>query len=82
MGGVAALPFIVAMVLLRLTVKVLPPEHVGESSNSSNGVAWHNNGDWKVTSFLMVIHKPEQVTLGELAWMITEKWRKLRRNVE
>ncbi len=70
------------MVLLRLTVKILPPDHVGESSRSLSGIADHNNVESKVTSFLMVIHKPQQVTLGELAWMITEKWRKLRPNAE
>ena len=60
------------MVLLRLTVKIPPPEVV-QNRRRSTGTAQE-----KPTSFLLVIRNPEQLTLGELTWMITEKWFKLR----
>lgn len=61
------------MVLLRLTVKIPPPEVVQHRRRSTNSTA-----QGKPTSFLLVIRNPEQTTLGELTWLITEKWSKLR----
>ncbi|WEW61357.1 hypothetical protein PRK78_006847 [Emydomyces testavorans] len=55
------------MVLLRLTVKVPLPEVVGMQA-----------ADIKVTAFMLPVHDPENVTLGQLAYQITEKWKKLR----
>lgn len=60
------------MVLLRLTVKIPPPDVVQSRRRSTS------NAQAKPTSFLLVIRDPEQLTLGELTWMITDKWSKLR----
>ncbi|KAL1874195.1 bifunctional endoribonuclease/protein kinase ire1 [Paecilomyces lecythidis] len=81
------------MVFLRLTVKILPreqiqstssslfrsflPERKDDSDKNGNGGA---NG--KVASFLLVLERPEEVTLGGLAGMIQAKWRKLRPDAE
>ncbi|KAL1956610.1 hypothetical protein VTO42DRAFT_6957 [Malbranchea cinnamomea] len=61
------------MVLLRLTVKVLPPEVVTQTRHRAV-----HDAQSKPTSFLLVLRNPENVTLGELCWMIREKWAKLR----
>ncbi|KAF3483739.1 uncharacterized protein GIQ15_03063 [Arthroderma uncinatum] len=61
------------MVLLRLTVKVAPRTLEGEEKGDDLP---------KCTSFLMVIHRPEMMSLGELGWKVTEQWKKLRPEAE
>ncbi|EZF29169.1 hypothetical protein H101_07150 [Trichophyton interdigitale H6] len=62
------------MVLLRLTVKVVPRAVEGEEAKDEDGL--------KSTSFLMVVHRPDQMSLGELAWRVSEQWKKLRPEAE
>lgn len=62
------------MVLLRLTVKVVPRAVEGEEAKDADGL--------KSTSFLMVVHRPDQMSLGELAWRVSEQWKKLRPEAE
>ncbi|DAA77162.1 TPA_exp: Conserved serine-rich protein [Trichophyton benhamiae CBS 112371] len=62
------------MVLLRLTVKVVPRAVEGEEAKDADGL--------KSTSFLMVVHRPDQMSLGELAWRVSEQWKKLRPDAE
>ncbi|KKZ65106.1 hypothetical protein EMCG_01346 [[Emmonsia] crescens] len=64
------------MVLLRLTVKVFPREQLGQPSTPDSGV--NDNAAHKAMTFLMVLWKPEQVKLGKLAYMIQEKWKRLK----
>ncbi|PGH19650.1 hypothetical protein AJ80_03805 [Polytolypa hystricis UAMH7299] len=69
------------MVLLRLTIKVLPREQLGAGGLAS--IAHGNNtAAEKATSFLLILPDPEKVKLSELAYMITEKWSKLRPEAE
>ncbi|OJI86849.1 hypothetical protein ASPTUDRAFT_53952 [Aspergillus tubingensis CBS 134.48] len=84
------------MVFLRLRVKVYPREQVAptpsfsfrsilgdrdrdrdDASRSANG-----SGGGKPVAFLLVLEKPEDITLGGLAGLIQDKWRKLRPNAE
>lgn len=72
------------MVFLRLTVKVLPRELPKP--------AWQRNGDTdnaaddtpvgKTITFLVPVPDPESVSLGALAGLIQEKWKKLRPTAE
>lgn len=74
------------MVFLRLEIMVLPPEQVSPSPGLFRSLIESNvkrNGDEakaarKYASFLLALEKPEEVTLGDLACMILEEWRKLR----
>ncbi|KLJ09872.1 hypothetical protein EMPG_14707 [Blastomyces silverae] len=63
------------MVLLRLTVKVYPREQLGQSSTPDQA---GDNDDRKSINFLLLVHHPEQVMLGNLAHMIREKWMTLK----
>ncbi|KAL4929176.1 uncharacterized protein BDV17DRAFT_290830 [Aspergillus undulatus] len=85
------------MVFLRLTVKVYPREQAPPSNTFSFRSFLGDRGDrekddasrtsstaaaGKPASFLIVLENSEDVTLGGLAGMIREKWRKLRPGVE
>lgn len=80
------------MVLLRLSVNVYPREQLPSSSSFSirsflgdrenNGQSSSNSAAVKPARFLVILHDPEDVTLGGLAAIIHEKWRKLRPNAE
>ncbi|EEQ86810.1 uncharacterized protein BDCG_01930 [Blastomyces dermatitidis ER-3] len=63
------------MVLLRLTVKVYPREQLGRPSTPNQ--AGENEGR-KSINFLLPVHQPERVMLGNLAHMIREKWMTLQ----
>ncbi|RDW70692.1 uncharacterized protein DSM5745_08203 [Aspergillus mulundensis] len=81
------------MVFLRLTVKVFPPDQAQPSNSFSfrsllgdrerDDASRTSSGSTagKPASFLIVLETPEDVTLGGLAGMIREKWRKLRPGV-
>ena len=58
------------MVFLRLTVKVCPAPPSSRSSQL--------NHLRSPVSFLLVLNRPQEVTLHKLASMIQEKWIKLR----
>lgn len=67
------------MVLLRLSVKVYPPDLRArdgrdKSQSSSDTTAAEPAG------FLLLLHDPEMVTLAGLAAMTRERWKKLRPN--
>ncbi|PGH05284.1 hypothetical protein GX51_03005 [Blastomyces parvus] len=64
------------MVLLRLTVKVYPREQLGQPATPDQAV--DNDEPPKSTNFLLLVRQPEQVMLGNLAYMIREKWKQLR----
>ena len=80
------------MVFLRLTVKVLPRERLFEGSQSSkltptttgehenNGVVAGGASSDKPTTFLVPVDNPEEVTLGGLAGLIQDMWKRLRPN--
>lgn len=82
------------MVFIRLTIKVLPREQLPTASSSfsirsilrdrnKEDVDKNGNGAaGKPVSFLIPLHNPEEVTLGALAGMIQEKWKKLRPDAE
>ncbi|KAL2815652.1 hypothetical protein BDW59DRAFT_15347 [Aspergillus cavernicola] len=82
------------MVFLRLTVKVYPRDQIQTSNSFSfrsllgdreRDDSSRNSSDTttgKPASFLIVLENPEDVTLGGLAGMIREKWRKLRPGAE
>ncbi|KAL4941694.1 glycosyl hydrolase family 76-domain-containing protein [Aspergillus oleicola] len=82
------------MVFLRLTVKVYPRDQAPPSNTFSfrsllgdrerDDVSRTSSSTTvgKPASFLIVLENSEDVTLGGLAGMIREKWRKLRPNVE
>lgn len=59
------------MVLLRLTVKVFPPEPLGQQSTPDTTDV---DDDRKSINFLLVVRNPEEVALGRLAYMIQNKW--------
>jgi hypothetical protein len=77
------------MVFLRLTVKILPRDHLAITPSSSSirsilsdpskeDADSSNDAAGKAVSFLLVLQNSEEVTLGSLAGMIQEKWKKLR----
>jgi hypothetical protein len=73
------------MVFLRLTVKVYPREQLSAAftpaSSLGEGAGRKGHGiATKPVSFLMVLQRPEEVTLAILAGLIQEKWLKLRPN--
>ncbi|KAL2004742.1 hypothetical protein VTN00DRAFT_3270 [Thermoascus crustaceus] len=77
------------MVLLRLTVKVLPREQLPSASATFfRSILGDRKEDadtsaaGKPATFLLVLRNPEEVTLGGLAGMIQQKWRKLRPDAE
>lgn len=77
------------MVLLRLTVKVLPREQLPSASATffrsilrDRKEDVDNSAAGKPATFLLVLRNPEEVTLGGLAGMIQQKWRKLRPDAE
>lgn len=84
------------MVFLRLTVKIYPREQLQSTSSFSFRSILGDRGNdrddanrgsagsaaGKPASFLLVLGNPEDVTLGGLAGMIQDKWRKLRPNAE
>ena len=84
------------MVFLRLTVKIYPREQLQSTSSFSFRAILGDRGSdrddsdrtssgsasRKPASFLIVLESPEEVTLGGLAGMIQDKWRKLRPNAE
>lgn len=84
------------MVFLRLTVKIYPREQIqptssfsfrsilGDRSSDRDDAGRNSLGSTagKPASFLLVLQNPEEVTLGGLAKMVQEKWRKLRPNAE
>ncbi|KAL1961674.1 hypothetical protein VTN77DRAFT_1349 [Rasamsonia byssochlamydoides] len=82
------------MVFIRLTIKVLPREQLPTTSSSfsirsilgdRNKEDADKNGNGaagKPVSFLIPLRNPEEVTLGALAGMIQEKWKKLRPDAE
>lgn len=82
------------MVLLRLSVNVYPRDQLPSSSSFSfrsilgdrdrenSGQSGSNSAIVKPAGFLVILDDPEDVTLGGLAAMIHEKWRKLRPNAE
>ncbi|KAG5288313.1 hypothetical protein I7I48_10518 [Histoplasma ohiense] len=59
------------MVLLRLTVKVFPPEPLRQQSTPDTTEV---DGGRNSINFLLVVRNPEEVTLGRLAYMIQNKW--------
>ncbi|OJD27412.1 hypothetical protein ACJ73_01186 [Blastomyces percursus] len=63
------------MVLLRLTVKVYPREQLGRPSTPGQA---GDNEDRNPINFLLPVHQPERVILGNLAHMIREKWMTLQ----
>ncbi|KAJ5718793.1 hypothetical protein N7488_004439 [Penicillium malachiteum] len=74
------------MVLLRLHVRVFPRE---QAPNQREGLTQSvlrttENEDDKQSfvGFLLLIEKPEAYTLHDLAWLIKEKWSKLRPHSE
>ncbi|KAI2953832.1 hypothetical protein CBS147352_4480 [Aspergillus niger] len=84
------------MVFLRLRVKVYPREQVaptpsfsfrsilGDRDRDRDDASRGTNGSsgGKPVAFLLVLEKPEDITLGGLAGLIQDKWRKLRPNAE
>ncbi|KAL2214986.1 hypothetical protein M432DRAFT_152777 [Thermoascus aurantiacus ATCC 26904] len=76
------------MVFLRLTVKVLPREQLPSTSSTFlRSILGDRKDDAdasaaKPATFLLVLRNPEEVTLGGLAGMIQEKWKKLRPDAE
>ncbi|OJD17108.1 hypothetical protein AJ78_02752 [Emergomyces pasteurianus Ep9510] len=64
------------MVLLRLTVKVFPREQLRQPSTKDR--AADDDVARPATTFLIVVWRPEEVTLGKLAYMIQEKWKRLK----
>lgn len=77
------------MVFLRLTVRILPRDQVAITPSSSirsilsdpsgkEDADSSNDAAGKAVSFLLVLQNSEEVTLGSLAGMIQEKWKKLR----
>ena len=82
------------MVFLRLRVKVYPREQVTPPSSFSlrsilgdrdrDDASRNTNGSTvgKPATFLLVLEKPEEITLGGLAGMIQDKWKKLRPKAE
>ena len=78
------------MVFLRLTVRILPRDQVAITPSSSSirsilsdpsgkeDADSSNDAAGKAVSFLLVLQNSEEVTLGSLAGMIQEKWKKLR----
>ncbi|KAJ5638931.1 hypothetical protein N7528_001321 [Penicillium herquei] len=74
------------MVLLRLHVRVFPRE---QAPNQREGLTQSvlrttENEDDKQSfvGFLLLVEKPEDYTLHDLAWLIKEKWGKLRPHSE
>lgn len=61
------------MVLLRLTVKVVPPPTGGQLQARTQEGA---------TSFLMVLRNPEKITLQDLTFTIADTWKNIRPDVE
>ncbi|KAJ5115346.1 hypothetical protein NUU61_001105 [Penicillium alfredii] len=84
------------MVFLRLQVKVFPREQVpsgpsffrsilgkdNDRSRDENGRGNLVSAGGRSASFLIVLMQPEEVTLGGLAGMIQEKWKKLHPTLE
>lgn len=84
------------MVFLRLTVKIFPREQQSSSSSFSLRSILGDRGSdredatrasnatsaGKPASFLLVLTKPQDVSLGALAGMIRDKWVKLRPSAE
>ncbi|KAL2802229.1 hypothetical protein BJX63DRAFT_415611 [Aspergillus granulosus] len=78
------------MVFLRLTIKVYPRDQVpasntfslrsflGDRDRDDSSRSASGSAAGKPASFLIVLEKPEEVTLGGLAGMIKDKWEKLR----
>ncbi|PYI12685.1 hypothetical protein BO78DRAFT_381837 [Aspergillus sclerotiicarbonarius CBS 121057] len=78
------------MVFLRLRVKVYPREQVAPTPSFSfrailgdrdrDDASRSTNGSTagKPATFLLVLEKPEEITMGGLAGLIQEKWKKLR----
>lgn len=86
------------MVFLRLSIKVFPRDQLAANSSSSWGRSLpftrksvnDDSSQGSVTStsvkkpgiFLLVLDKPEDVTLGGLAGMIQDHWTKLHPDLE
>jgi hypothetical protein len=81
------------MVFIRLTVKILPREQLPSTSsfsirsllgdrNKDDADKNGNGAAGKPVSFLIPLQDPDDVTLGALAGMIQEKWKKLRPEAE
>lgn len=70
------------MVLLRLVVKIPPRERLDAGSPSPSDDGNDNSGSGAGTKFLIVVHHPENVTIGMLAGLIQDRWKKLRPDVQ
>ncbi|KAJ5720234.1 uncharacterized protein N7483_008168 [Penicillium malachiteum] len=70
------------MVLLRLHVRVFPreqaPSQLEGSAQSVLRTIENDDDKQSFVGFLLLVEKPEAYSLHDLAWLIKEKWSKLR----
>jgi hypothetical protein len=67
------------MVVLRLLVKIPPPQlQTGHSFGGVNSTN-HSNGDGATeTMFMLILRNPEKISMRTLTGQIQDKWMKLR----